>query len=224
MSCPLTTPPARPGPTRRSRARGHALARAVLALAALVAAVPHAHAQRSDRGKPIVIEADRPGVLDFQRQVLVFSGNAVVTQGSMVLRADRIEMREMADGYRAAIAIGVPGKPATWRQKREGAADETVEGSAERIEFDGRADTLRFSGASAVRRLRGGAVADEITGAEIVWDNVAEVFRVAGGETSAANPGGRVRVILAPRAAEPASAPAAPTPLQPSRSLPERPR
>jgi lipopolysaccharide export system protein LptA len=179
-------------------------------------------AAKADRSQPIVMEADRPGTLDYQRQVLVFNGNAVITQGTMVLRADRIEMREMPDGYRAASAIGLPGKPATWRQKRDGPADEVVEGSAERIEFDGKADTLRFVGNGAVRRLRGGSVVDEITGATIVWDNLAEVFKVEGGAVTPANPSGRVRVTLTPRAEAASAPPAAPAPaaLQPSRTLP----
>lgn len=179
-------------------------------------------AAKADRSQPIVMEADRPGTLDYQRQVLVFNGNAVITQGTMVLRADRIEMREMPDGYRAASAIGLPSKPATWRQQRDAPADEVVEGSAERIEFDGKADTLRFIGNGSVRRLRAGNVVDEITGATIVWDNIAEVFRVEGGAVTPANPSGRVRVTLTPRA-EAASAPAAapgPALLQPSRTLP----
>lgn len=194
----------------------------------LAAAVAPVQAEKADRSKPIVMEADRPGTLDYQRQVLVFNGNAVITQGSMVLRAERIELREMPDGYRAASAIGAPGKPATWRQRRDGGGDEVVEGTADRIEFDGRADTLRFVGNGAVRRLRAGAVADEITGATIVWDNIAEVFKVEGGAATPANPSGRVRVTLTPRA-EPASgtppAPAAApatTPLQPSRSLEDK--
>jgi lipopolysaccharide export system protein LptA len=191
---------------------------------ALLLGAPPAAAERADRTKPMVVEADRPGTVDLQRQVVVFNGNVVITQGTMVLRAERIEMRETPDGYRAASAIGSAGRPATWRQKRDG-VDETVEGSAERIEFDGRADTLRFIGSGAVRRLRGGTVADEITGAVIVWDNLAEVFRVEGGQASETNPGGRVRVILSPRAdgaADAASAPATPpasAPLQPSRRI-----
>ena len=193
-------------------------------LLALALAAGGAQAEKADRTKPIVMEADRPGTLDFQRQVLVFNGNAVITQGSMVLRADRIELREMPDGYRAASVIGLPGKPATWRQRRDGPANEVVEGSADRIEFDGRADTLRFVGNGVVRRLRSGTVADEITGATIIWDNIAEIFKVEGGAVTPANPSGRVRVTLTPRA-EPASTPPAtpPTaPLQPSRTLQDK--
>lgn len=190
-----------------------------LALAMLAGA---AGAEKADRSKPMVIEADRSGVLDMQRQVLVYAGNVAVTQGTLVLRADRVEIRETPDGYRAATAIGNAERPATYRQKRDG-VDETVEGVADRIEFDGRSETLRFLGNGAVRRLRGGVVADEITGAAITWDAGSEVFSVQGGTVTQSNPSGRVRAVLSPRA-EPAgagaSAPAA-TPLQPSRSLGE---
>lgn len=192
--------------------------------AAALLAVGVAQAEKADRGKPMVVEADRPGTVDLQRQVVVFNGNVVISQGTMTLRADRVEMREMPDGYRAAVAIGDPQHPATWRQQRDG-VDEVVEGSAQRIEFDGRADTLRFVGDSTVRRLRDGKVADEITGGTIVWDNRTEVFKVEGGAASPGNPGGRVRAVLSPRA-QPASAPsAAPltAPLTPSRSLGDKP-
>jgi lipopolysaccharide export system protein LptA len=192
----------------------------LLALFAGLAAVSPAHSEKADRSKSMVIEADKPGSLDYQRQVLVFNGNVVISQGSMVLRAERVEMREMPDGYRAASAIGTGAKPASWRQRRDG-GDETVEGTADRIEFDGKADTLRFVGNGAVRRLRAGTVADEITGGNIVWDNTAEVFKVEGGAATAANPTGRVRAVLSPRVEEAASAPAA-VPLTPSRALQER--
>ena len=181
-----------------------------------------AHAEKADRNKPMVIEADRPGTVDLQRQVVVFNGNVSITQGTLVIRAERVELRETADGYRAATAIGGPDRQASYRQKRDG-LDETVEGAADRIEFDGRAQTLRFVGHGVVRRLRGATVADEITGREIVWDANSEVFSVQGGATSPSNPGGRVRAVLSPRVDDSASAPApaASVPLAPNRALGE---
>lgn len=180
-----------------------------------------ARAEKADRSKPMVVEADRDGVVDLQRQVLVYTGNVVISQGSMILRADRVEMRTLPDGYRAASALGSPAKPASWRQRRDG-VDETVEGSADRIDFDGRADSLRFVGNGAVRRLRAGVVADEITGASILWDNTAEVFKVEGGNATPANPTGRVRAVLSPRVESAASAAPATSPLTPSKALGDR--
>ena len=189
-----------------------------LALAGALASAP-VLAERADRNKPMSIEADQPGSVDLQRQVVIFNGNVVISQGTMLLKADRVELRERPDGYREAKAIGNADKPASFRQKRDG-VDEVVEGAAERIEFDAKTDTLRFVGNAAVRRLRGGVVADEITGSLITWDNTNELFNVTGGAASPANPSGRVRAVFAPRE-EAASAPqaTAPVPLKPSGAL-----
>jgi lipopolysaccharide export system protein LptA len=152
--------------------------------------------------------------------VVVFNGNVVISQGTMVLRADRVEMRERSDGYREAKAIGSAERPATFREKRDG-VDETIEGAAERIEFDTRSDTVRLVGQAAVRRLRAGVVADEITGSLITWDNTNELFKVTGGEPTPSNPTGRVRAVFAPRENAAASAPQAgpAVPLRPTPSL-----
>ena len=190
-----------------------------LALAAMLASAP-ALAERADRNKPMSIEADQPGSVDLQRQVVIFNGNVVISQGTMQLRAERVELRERPDGYREAKAIGSADKPASFRQKRDG-VDEVVEGAAEQIEFDARTDTLRFVGNAAVRRLRAGVVADEITGSLITWDNTNELFNVTGGAPTALNPSGRVRAVFAPREDAAASAPQGtpPLPLQPSDTL-----
>lgn len=195
----------------------------ILAVLAALAAAP-AFAEKADRFKPLNVEADQPGRIDLLNQHVVFNGNVVVTKGTMTIRAGRIEVRETPDGYHSAVAIGAANKPATFRQKRDG-VDEWIEGEAERLEYDGKTDTIRFVTNAAVRRLRGSTVADEITGAAIVWDNTAEVFKVQGGAATAANPTGRVRAVLSPRP-EPASAPATSTapvapPLAPSRALGE---
>jgi lipopolysaccharide export system protein LptA len=179
-------------------------------LALLVAAAPAAHAEKADRTKPLTIEADQPGTLDMVKQVVVFNGNVVVTQGTMSIRAERVEVRERADGHRSATAQGRDGKAATFRQKRDG-VDETIEGSADRIEYDSRGDVVRFSGNAQVRRLRGGTPADEVSGSVITYDNGNETFTVQGGASTSGGatsaPGGRVRVVITPKPEAPASAP-----------------
>lgn len=171
-----------------------------------------ARAEKADRSKPMSIEADQPGSVDLQRQVVIFNGNVVISQGTMLLKADRVELRERPDGYREAKAIGSAAAPASFRQKRDG-VDETVEGVAERIEFDARTDTLRLVGNAQVRRLRAGVLADEISGSLITWDNTSELFNVTGGAPTPANPTGRVRAVFAPAEdkAASAAAPAAPS-------------
>jgi lipopolysaccharide export system protein LptA len=181
----------------------------IAAIASLLVAAPAA-AEKADRGKPLAIEADQPGTVDLLKQVVVFNGNVQIVQGTLVIKADRVEVREAPDGFRTATAIGSGARPATFRQKRDG-ADEFLEGSAERIEYDGRGDSIRFIGKAAVRRLRGSSTADEITGNLIAYDNLAEVFSVQGGpgNVSPTNPTGRVRAVLTPREGSPAAAAAA---------------
>lgn len=189
-----------------------------------------ANSERADRLKPLQVEADQPGKIDLLNQFVVFNGNVVVTKGTMAIRAGRIEVRETPDGYHVAVATGSAGRPATFRQKRDG-VDETIEGEAERLEYDGKANTIKFVTNASVRRLRGSEVADEIAGNLVSYDSINEVFSVSGGAATATNPSGRVRAVLTPRegsraaleAAQAASQPAS-SPLKLSPGLPGAPR
>ncbi|MEP7303460.1 MAG: lipopolysaccharide transport periplasmic protein LptA [Caldimonas sp.] len=163
-------------------------------------------AEKADRFKPLNVEADLPGKIDLLNQFVVFNGNVVVSKGTMIIRAARIEVRESADGYHTAVAFGSPAQHATFRQKRD-APDEYIEGDAERLEYDGKSDVIRFVNSASVRRLRGAAAADEIAGNLVTYDSTTEVFNVSGGApATAANPGGRVRAVLVPREGSAAAA------------------
>jgi lipopolysaccharide export system protein LptA len=172
---------------------------ALLALAALTATSLPARAEKADRFKPLNTESDLPGRIDLLNQVVVLNGNVVVTKGTMVIRATRIEVRESPDGYHTAVAFGSPGQHATFRQKRD-EPNEWIEGDAERLEYDGKSDVVRFVNSASWRRLRGAEVTDEINGNLITYDSATEVVNVAGGApATAANPNGRVRAVLTPR-------------------------
>lgn len=192
----------------------------LIVLLALGASGLSASAEQADRSRPMTLESDQPCTVNLLKQTSVCSGNVVISQGTLQIRAERLELRETPEGYQNAQAIGSPGKPATYRQKRDG-ADEVIEGQAQRIDYDGRAGTLRFEGAAVVRRLRGSTVGDEIQGALIIWDSQAESFVVQGGAATAGNPSGRVRAVLTPRAGTPAAAEAAGQ-LKPSTALGDR--
>jgi len=184
---------------------------AALALAC-AALVPAAVAEKADRYEKLRVEADRQGKIDLANNLVVFDGNVVVTKGTMLIQAARVELRETPGGYHMAVAYGANGKTASFRQKRDG-VDETIEGEAERLEYDGRTETVRFVNRASVRRLRGAAVADEITGNLVSYDSLGEVFSVSGGNPTAVDQnGGRVRAVLTPRgaAAAPEESPESP--------------
>ena len=59
------------------------------ALAFALLAVTPAHAEKADRSKPVNLEADRVTV-DESKQTATFEGNVVLTQGTLIIRGDRM--------------------------------------------------------------------------------------------------------------------------------------
>ena len=113
-------------------------------LALLVLAAAPVRAEKADRALPMTIESN-PCVVDLAKRTHVCTGNVVITQGTLQIRAERVELRETPEGYTTALASGSAAKPAQYREKRDG-VDEYVEGNALRIDYDGRAGTVRFDG------------------------------------------------------------------------------
>ncbi|MFM7330529.1 MAG: lipopolysaccharide transport periplasmic protein LptA [Brachymonas sp.] len=168
----------------------------VLTLASLLA-MPTAWAEKADRQKPMNAEADSLRYDDV-KQTSVFTGNVVISKGTMIIRADRVEVRHDHEGFQFGTATSAAGKRAFFRQKRD-SGDEWIEGDAETIIYDDKADTVTFSKNAQMRRLRGAAVSDEAQGALITYDNTSDVFNVAGTPSGGGAPAGRVRAVLSPR-------------------------
>ena len=159
------------------------------------------NAERADRDKPINLEADRVSI-DDAKKVSTFEGNVVLTQGTLVIRADRMIVREDAQGFNQGTAYG---NLANFRQKRDG-VDEYVEGEAERIEYDGRAERLQLF--TRARMKRGD---DEVRGSYISYDQPTEFFRVTGApEKGDGSKTGRVRAVIQPKNKDAKPQPASP--------------
>lgn len=168
---------------------------AALFLSCACSLVP-AHAEKADRDKPIHLEADRVTV-DDAKHVATFEGHVVLTQGTMTIRGDRMEVTQDNQGFRHGVAWG---NPAYFRQKRDGSPD-YVEGWAQRIEYDGRSDKVQLFTHAIMKRGP-----DEVRGDYISYDAATEFFQVIGGGTKAAttaNPEGRVRAVIHPQSKTP---------------------
>ena len=159
-----------------------------------------AMAEKADRDKPLNAQADALKYDDL-KQTSVFTGNVIITKGTIVMRGTRIDVRQDPEGYQFATVASEPGKLAFFKQKRENGVDEYIEGEAVTIEYDGRADKVKLIKNSILKRLRGDVLNDEITGSLIVYDNTTDVYTVDGGASKNADGsgGGRVRAILSPK-------------------------
>ena len=166
-------------------------------LCAVLLALP-AHAEKADRSKPVNLEADTV-TLDDIKKVSVYQGNVILSQGTLTLRADRIQVTQNANGI---DKISASGRPAAFRQKVDG-REEFIEGYSERIEFDSVNSQLELIGQAQLRR--GG---DELRGAQISYNSNTEFYKVVG-QPDAKTPSGRVRAVIRPKASteQPASKP-----------------
>lgn len=180
-----------------------------------------AQAEKNDRNLPLNAEADALRH-DDARQTSVFTGNVVITKGTILIRGNQVEVRQDAQGNQFGIVHGTPG---FFRQKRDN-VEEFIEGTGTRIDYDSKADTVKFTGNAVLRRFKGTQLNDETTGNVIVYNNTTDVFTVDGGvaNRTPTNPTGRVRAMLTPvpkEGAAPPPTPAPPATLKPSPQIEE---
>ncbi len=158
----------------------------ILLLTLLLVSLP-ALAEKADKGKPINIEADSVH-MDEANKVAVYDGHVVLTQGTLTINAERIEIRQDDAGLTSGEAQG---NPTHFRQKVEG-KNEYAEGWAKRIEYDSRADKLRLVGEAHLKRGE-----DELRGNIITYDAKSASYQAQGG--GGGTPG-RVRAVIHPKA------------------------
>ena len=195
-----------------SRPRRNRRCRVFVAVGVLLTSlsVP-AGAEKADKEKPINLEADKVSI-DDAKKVSVFEGNVVLTQGTLVIRADRMIVREDAQGFNHGTAYG---NPVTFRQKRDG-VDEYIEGEALRVEYDGKVERLQLFNRAQLRRG-----ADEVRGSYISYDQSTEIFNAVGthDDGSGKAPPGRVRAVIQPKNKDKPQSPAPALPLKPAPAL-----
>jgi len=163
-----------------------------LATLAALAIAPPAFAENADRNKPINFSGDT-GDADLQARGGTLSGNVIITQGTLTLRADRIVFRQNADNSLSATAFG---NPVAIRQKRDG-VDEYYEGYAQRIEYDGSKDLVELFDNALLKRGQ-----DEIRSNYVSYNVAAELFKAegrAGTTPDPTGPGARVRGMFQPK-------------------------
>lgn len=166
-------------------------------LAGLLLAAPPAWAEKADRDKPVNVEADSLNV-DDARKVAVYQGHVVLSQGTLMMTAERIEIRQDDRGFNTGDATG---KPVYFRQKMEG-REEFAEGWAEQILYDARADKLKLIGQARLKRGE-----DDLRGGLIVFDGATENYQAQGSITGTP---GRVRAVIRPKTQNSPSSPTTP--------------
>lgn len=174
--------------------------RRVLFTLLLWVALQPVSAQQSDQAQPTLIDADQL-VYDERTQTSVFKGNVVLTRGSLIIRADELELKQLPSGEQMGLASSSGNNRVFVRQQREG-LNEHIEGTARRAEYNGPEQRITFVGNAIVRRLICEQPSDEIRGDRVVYNQRTETYSAV-----AANGEQRVRTVIQPRQASSAPSP-----------------
>ena len=171
---------------------------AALAAAILLFPAFPARAEKADKDKPTNIEADKMSS-DDARRMTIFEGKVVLTKGTVLVRADRIVVRQDADGFQFSTATG---RPVRFKQKgdpKNGCEGVWTDGEALRIEIDDRNEKVELFDKARVTRDQ-----DVVNGDYIFLDQRTEFFSVSTAKGAAAPaPAGRVTAVLQPKATPP---------------------
>lgn len=134
-------------------------------------------AEKADRDKPTTIDSDKLNH-DDQKQVTIFTGNVVLTKGTLVMRGDRMELsQDSAGNYFGTMT----GRPARFRQKREG-VNEFMEGEAQQLDYNGKDELVTLIQNAVMRRLEGDVLKDQVAGDRLTYDNLTERYQVESNE------------------------------------------
>lgn len=164
-------------------------------------------AESRDRLQAMTIDADRVSV-DELKKTSLFTGHVLMTQGSLVVKADKVTFRQTEAGD---FFVTAQGKPINFRQKQDNSPD-FVEAFAEQLEFDSKADQLHLIRQAVLRYGK-----DEVRGESIIYNMQTQQYEVTGGKSvNDSSPAKRVRLVIQPRVKAAESL----TPNAPSASLP----
>lgn len=172
------------------------LARLAAGLLALACSVAMAQKNPSEEPDTLIL-SDTLEYNDNTRES-IFTGNVVMTRGLMTLMADKLVMREDADGFQYGTATVQGGKRVVVRRETP-ENFELIEATGLRAEYSSKTDTIEMVGQAVVSKFICGKPMDTIRGERVKYNQTTNVYQAVGGAGSAAE-GGRVRSLVTPGA------------------------
>ncbi len=185
--------------------------RLLLSAALLLGVAAPALAEKADSYKPTNISYGSMDIDDV-KQITILLGGVKLTRGTLTMTAERAYVKQTPEGFQQVTLFG-DGKKATFRQKRDGAGDQWVEGDADRIEYEEQVELVKMFNKATIRRLEGGKQNDEVQGEFISYDSRKEFFSVRNTASGESKPGGgRGTMVIQPTRTEPPATPPATPP------------
>ena len=154
---------------------------ALLVLAALAPAL--AHARADDRNQPMSLDSDHSDCnLADENSKCVFSGNVVIVQGTLEIRAERAEVQRRGGEIEQVVLTG---KQATMKQQMDDGT--MMNASADKIVYETRKEILTLTGNFKIESPRGTNSGQRM------------VYNMGTGQMQSGGDGTRVRTVIQPK-------------------------
>ncbi|MFA5520693.1 MAG: lipopolysaccharide transport periplasmic protein LptA [Castellaniella sp.] len=135
---------------------------------------------------------------DDARRESIFTGNVIMTRGTLKLLADRLVMHEDSEGFQYGTATVEPGRQVQIEQENP-EKFEVLQARGARGEYNGKTEEIMVIGQAVVTRFICGKPFDTIKGEKIVYRQKTDTYQAYSGPGSASSDG-RVRSLAKPRA------------------------
>ena len=159
---------------------------------------PIANAEKADQDKPIILEAEKVSVNDVQ-QVYDLKGQVLLIKGSIIVTGEDGHIQVDPEGYELVDIKGSAETTASFRQRREGPADEFIQGRGTQVTYNAKTEILTITGDASLKRSLNMQMLDQLQGWKIEYDDIKERYRVTPPANAKAEDLPLARAILSPR-------------------------
>ena len=156
----------------------------ILFLATMVLASSSAFALKDDVNQPINIVSDNQS-LDMEKSVVTFTDNLVITQGSIIIKANKVVITRPAEKSGKKETVEAFGTPVTFHQQLDNGTP--IDGKANKVHYDLGSEFLTLTNNAELKQLD-----SKINGSVITYDVKKQQLKANGNGKS------RVTTVLIP--------------------------
>uniref|UniRef100_B1XS54 OstA family protein n=1 Tax=Polynucleobacter necessarius subsp. necessarius (strain STIR1) TaxID=452638 RepID=B1XS54_POLNS len=155
-------------------------------------------AEKADQDKPVILQAEKVSVNDV-KQIYDLNGQVLLIKGSIIVTGENGHIAVDPQGYEFVDVIGTPEEVASFRQRREGPADEFMQGRGAQVTYDAKSEFLILTGDASLKRLLNMQMLDQLKGWKIEYDDVKQYYQVIPPKDAKPEDLPLARAILSPR-------------------------
>ena len=156
------------------------------------------HAEKADQDKPIILEAEKISVNDVQ-QFYELDGDVLLIKGSILITGEKAIIKVDPEGFEYIDVQGSPKGIASFRQRREGRANEFMQALGQTFTYNAKTEFLTLTGDANLKRLLNMQMLDQLRGWKIDYDDVKQRYQVSPPTNAKPEDLPQARAILSPR-------------------------